>query len=131
MRRAARSLRDVAALARGGGGDEMRALVRLAARGCDWRVAHASSSRACSSRDEARENTASLLDAEGAGFTGAFTRARAIPNAASSNRGYKINPRNLLEFYRSKLIMLLAFVTLALPRTELVAVCARATAAAC
>ena len=70
MRRAARSLRDVAALARGGGGDEMRALVRLAARGCDWRVAHASSSRAFSSRDEARENTASLLDAEGAGFSG-------------------------------------------------------------
>jgi len=70
MRRAARSLRDVAALARGGGGDEMRALVQLAARGCDWRVAHASSSRAFSSRDEARENTASLLDAEGAGFSG-------------------------------------------------------------
>ena len=70
MRRAARSLRDVAALARGGGGDEMRALVQLAARGSDWRVAHASSSRAFSSRDEARENTASLLDAEGAGFSG-------------------------------------------------------------
>ena len=48
----------------------MRALVQLAARGSDWRVAHASSSRAFSSRDEARENTASLLDAEGAGFSG-------------------------------------------------------------
>lgn len=67
MRRWASSLRRVASSV-AASGDESRAL-RRAVSVNDWR-AHASSSRLFSSRDEARENTSSLVDVDGAGFSG-------------------------------------------------------------
>ena len=92
MRRWASSLRRVASSV-AASGDESRAL-RRAVSVNDWR-AHASSSRLFSSRDEARENTSSLVDVDGAGFSG--RRSASAHGAFKAPTGTLLSAHQLMD----------------------------------
>ena len=92
MRRWASSLRHVASSV-AASGDESRALRRAVSRD-DWR-AHASSSRLFSSRDEAQENTSSLVDVDGAGFSG--RRSASAHGAFKAPTGTLLSAHQLMD----------------------------------